>query len=192
MTIAIDIDEVLSELLSKVLEHYNSLYNTNLTQDKCLSYRWQEHFGIDLRRTLDIYQDFINSGKLKELAVVPGAVEGIKKIRDKHKLVIVTSRGACLKNDTEYWLDKHFPNYFNDIHYLREGLYDSMKKSKFQTCQEINSDFFIEDDVDHLNEFRDNKTKVLVYDHPWNQSFETTDNFSRVHSWAQIVNIINS
>lgn len=191
MKIAIDIDEVLSKLLEKVLEHYNRIYNTNLTQDKCPSYRWNDYFGISQEKTLDIYQDFVNLGKLRDLDVIPGAIEGIKKIKNNNKLMIVTSRGVCLQTDTENWLDKYFPKLFDDIYYLREDLYDPLLKSKFQACQEINAGYFIEDDIDHLNDFRGTKTKVLIYDHPWNKNFEAKDNFSRMHSWEQIADTIN-
>ena len=116
--IAIDIDEVLSELLAKVLERYNGIYKTKFTKENCLTYRWHENFGVGLSEVLDFYQDFVNSGGLKELEIMPGAKEGINELKKNNELAIVTSRALTLRDDTEFWLNKYFPNCFKDILYL--------------------------------------------------------------------------
>ena len=190
--IAIDIDEVLSHLMPKVVDYFNNLHGTNYTTDKCDSYSWSKLFSIPKEQELLLYDSFIETGGLKSLDAVAGAVDGIKKIKGNNQLIITTSRALTLKNDTEFWLNKHFPNCFNDIIYLRETIFDPMLESKFLACQKANVDIFIEDDFVHLGDFAETKVKTLIMDRPWNQKDELPKNFKRVFSWDEIVDEINN
>jgi uncharacterized protein len=192
MTIGIDIDGVLADSMPKFLEFYNNLHNTSFVNEHFHTYNWGEVFGTTKEKALEIYDSFCNAGHLKNLDIMAGAVAGIKKIKGKHELVVITGRAMTQKNDTEYWLQKHFPDSFAKIFYIRKRILDPVIKNKFEICKEVKADIMIEDDIEYVNSFTARGTKILLFNHPWNQNVGETDNLVRVHSWEQIVEKINN
>jgi uncharacterized HAD superfamily protein len=190
MTIAIDIDEVLSKLMPKFLEFYNKIHKTSFSYEKFYSYDWNKMLGITNEKKCEIYGSFCDLGNLKRLDTIEGSVAGVKQIKERHKLVIITNRAVTLKNDTEHWLAKHFSGCFTKVIYTRKKL-NHPAKSKQEICQRIKADIMIEDDPYCLKDLANSKIKLLLFNHPWNQNVNMANNIVRVHSWEQIVEEVN-
>lgn len=191
MTIAVDIDEVLSELMIKFLEYYNDIHKTSFTNEHFYCYNWARVFNISEEKKNEIYGSFCALGHLRDLKTIEGSVDGIKRIKKKHKLIIITNRALTLKNDTEHWLKRHYPHSFEKIIYTKKNI-SGLAKSKHEICQEINANLIIEDDATYADNFANGKTKLLLFSQPWNQRAGEHDNLVRVHSWNDIYNVINN
>jgi len=192
MTIAIDIDEVLAELMPTFLEYYNKAYNTSFTNDHFYTYDWSKVLGITEEKKCKAHDDFIKLGGYKKLNVIDGSKAVIKKIKRKHKLVVITGRGMTLKGDTDYWLKRHFPHTFKDIFYIRKNPSSPALRSKAEICKQIKADVMIEDDMTYANSFLEQGTKLLLFNHPWNKEARENDNLVRVHSWERVQDVINN
>ena len=188
MKIGIDIDGVLNsqynfcidygskfccELGKYKLENLNSIDTTDM-------FLWNE----------DIAHQFWDKYREDLVITLPAkkfASDVIKKLKkEKYEIYIITAR----KNEDE-WFPQNLKSKVETItiQWLNNNdiFYDNIAfdiKDKGLFCQENNIDYMIEDDPIHLNKLI-GKTKVIVFDYPYNRCEEFKD-LIRVYSWYDI------
>lgn len=95
---------------------------------------------------------FFESQEFERIQLVPGCVEGIKKLKEHYDLFIVTSRQHILKDNTVNFINNTFPNCFKDIvfgnHYGIEG----SKISKKDMCKQVNAFCLIDDSLKYAKD----------------------------------------
>jgi len=92
MLIAIDLDEVLAEFIDSFIEFHNAVYGTNLTRNNFFSYKFWEAWGGTRKEAINKVYEFHKTPYFKNIKPVEGAIEGVKKIGKKNKLIVITSR----------------------------------------------------------------------------------------------------
>src|SRR6266516_3997551 len=106
LTIAVDCDETIADLMAEWLRRYNRDFNDNLTKDQIKTWEIEEYVKPEARTKIfeylqypDLY-DFVQP--------IPGAKEGLAYLRAQgFKVVIVSS---CVLNQTDMkmnWCVKH-------------------------------------------------------------------------------------
>lgn len=180
MNIGIDIDDTINNLhdiLIAKAEEFNKKENIkfDIHTDE---WNWDKAFGWnDLIASKflskNIEYAYLNAG-IKE-----NATEVINRLHNEgNKIVIITSRGKdhCLDPYTtsKTWLDEKKINYDKII-------VNSVDKAK--ACTENKIDVFIDDHVGFCEGVAKTKTKVLMFNSPYNQK-ET--NYKRVYSWNDV------
>ena len=109
MRIAIDMDEVIADPLKKFIQLYHRDYGVPLDTLVEPGNEIYHHVPAHLNRK---WFDYINEkGFFRDLDVIEGSVEAIKKLQEQHEIYIV-SAAMEFRNSLEDkldWLAEHFP-----------------------------------------------------------------------------------
>lgn len=138
--IAIDIDEVLVHFVKPMAKH-NKLKMP--TKNK-YNYVYRNMFSITEKESTKMVRDFYDSETFKNLKPIQHSNAAIQSLRDKcDKLYIVTGRQTYARENTETWLDKHFPGMFDDL--ILTNSYSPHEIQKDDICRSLNIDTIIDD-----------------------------------------------
>jgi len=109
MRIAIDMDEVLADPIHKFIQLYNRDYGIPLDLVLDPGHEFYQHVPEHLNTK---WYDYINEkGFFRDLQLIPGSVEAVKQLQQKHDIYIV-SAAMEFRNSLEDkydWLAEHFP-----------------------------------------------------------------------------------
>lgn len=185
MNIGIDIDDTMNKLHDILIvkaKEFNEKENIDFKINENEWY-WDKAFGWDDNQASKFLKENINEAYLNA-GIKENAKQVINKLHTEgHKIIIITSRSEehCENpyGISESWL-KEKGIIFDKL------IVDSMHKEK--ECLENNIDVFIDDHVGFCEGVSKTKTKVLMFDSPYNKQ-ETK--YKRVYSWDEIYEEIN-
>jgi uncharacterized HAD superfamily protein len=185
--IAIDIDDVLADLSHPLVAFHNETYGTRFRREDHMDYNLESVWGGTARESYDKVMRFFASPYFAEVRPVPGAVDGVRVLRDLgHDLVVITSRPEGIMKKTAGWIEAFFPRAFNDIlcatHYYNR---DYNKKSGL--CTRLGVELILDDCLEIALECAQEGIRVLLYNAPWNQVSSLPEGITRVFSWDEIV-----
>ncbi len=193
-TIAVDIDDVLAATAPGFIEFSNKRWKMDLTIDD-YDENWMRVWGVDAKelvaRTAIIKNEFWQSVQHSE-----EARPVLKRLADKYKLVITTSRRREVNKPTKDWIDKYFGGIFKEIHH--SGIYDvdkhdlelyqkATRATKAELCKEIGADYLIDDHIKHcLGADAVGVVAILFGDYHWSRGVEIPDSIICLRSWKEI------
>ncbi|MED4599561.1 5'-3'-deoxyribonucleotidase [Paenibacillus validus] len=165
--IAIDMDEVIADAMSKYLRLYNEGFQEQLTA--------ADLHGVKLRalrpeRSDDIHEIFMTNDFFRDLEVMPHSQEVIRELSESYEIFITT---AAMEVPTSFnakyaWLKEHFP-FLSDMNFVFCG-----DKSI------IRADYLIDDNAKHFERF---EGQGLLFTSPHN-ILET--GYVRVNNWLEV------
>ncbi|MBW1655225.1 5' nucleotidase, NT5C type [Flavobacterium quisquiliarum] len=106
-TIAIDMDGVLADFESQLLEHYNTAYGTSLTKESIQGLSEDEAF-----KDRDLLVKVLNKDNFfRSLPVMPDAIESVRELQKNFEIFIVSAATEFPVSLAEKvaWLAEHFP-----------------------------------------------------------------------------------
>lgn len=166
-SIAIDMDGVLVEIESQLVKYYNAEYGENVTVADIQGRSGSEAFPKDAGK-----RRMVNTpGFFRDPAVMPGAVEAVKKLMEDYEVYIVSAATEFpLSLIEKYeWLQVYFP-FIDWRHIVLCG-----DKSI------IGTDYMIDDHCKNLDVF---KGKTLMFHAHHNTHL---NHHFRVHSWDEVL-----
>ena len=92
MKIGIDLDEVLAEFLSAVIEYHNFTYKTALTKNQFRSHLYWKTFGGTVDGAVQKVRDFYKTDYFKNVKPVAGAIKALPILKQDNDLFIITAR----------------------------------------------------------------------------------------------------
>jgi len=168
MRIAIDMDEVLADPIHKFIQLYNRDYNvpTDLLQEP--GREFFHHIPTEINNK---WYEYINQkGFFRDLPVIDGAVEAVKKLQENNEIYIV-SAAMEFRNSLEDkldWLSEHFP-------------FIGWRNIMFCGDKIVNVDVLIDDRAKNFVGFEGRK---LLFTSPHNLLL--TD-YERVNNWQEVL-----
>ena len=187
--IGIDFDDILFDFNHKYCQFHNERYGTNLCFDDIYTYDMCVVWNIDWDEVLRRVDEFISSQMHDEVSPVSGSVETIKQLSNIYEIHLITSREEKFKDKTLNWLNKHFFNIFNKIHFTNSFGKNKNKKMKSEVCIENGIELMIEDAPVHAKDLAEMGIEVLLLDKPWNR-VDTHPLVKRVYDWKEIEKIL--
>lgn len=188
-TIAIDIDDVLSDSVPAIIAFSNQHWGTHLTRAD-YNDDWMGMWGISRDETY-ARADQMNSYEFRTgLAVKPGAKQAVEQLKSAYKLVLVTSRRSQLKEATYDWVDKHFAGMFEAVHFA--GMWDvrsdrSKSATKTGVCMRIGAQYLIDDQPKHCIDAANHGICAILFgDYPWNELRTEPSGVKRAYEWAEV------
>lgn len=177
MTILVDMDEVLDQLLQAWIPYLNEKYNTNVGPEEIVGWWVTDYYpGLTHNQVYGVLED---EALWETVEPVPGAFEALQKlIADGHDVFVVTNSDyRTVKVKMEKVLFKYFPFLSWDKVIL------ATKK------QMVRGDVLIDDGVHNL--LGGDYQKILM-DAPHNRAFNAEINgMYRVFNWDDICRVIN-
>ena len=190
-TIAVDIDDVLAANASGMIAFSNQQWGTKLTIDD-FSEHWGEMWKMadDLEATEKRAEEFFASDPFSSFRHFPEALAVLKKLQQRYRLILVTSRRKRFLRETTEWIDRFFPGIFEETHYA--GIWDNPKEGRHEAtkgdiCKSLNVDYLIDDQLKHcLAVANCNITALLFGTYEWNRAESLPENVVRVKDWKAI------
>ncbi len=193
MKIAVDLDDVLIQFNKGFLDYHNKKYNTSFDMVSDRPFRYDEFLGISVEEVVVRVVDFYKSSEFMKLKPMDFSQESVNKLVKNNKLIILTSRPPDMRGLTEVWTKKYFGNVFEEI--ILTGQFDlsANKKeiTKSAVCEEKDVSLFIDDAVHYIEEVSRIGVKCLLFDRPWNKSYDPPKNVKRVMNWKEIVDAVS-
>jgi DNA polymerase II large subunit len=188
MKIGIDLDDVVVDYVGGLLDFYNKKFNKNLQFQDWKKYSFSEAFEKTKKEESELIKDFQNTELFNCLKFVKGAEKAINKLAQKYELFLITSREEEVREHTEKFIEKLFPDVCFFIHHSKAPEQE-IGKTKADFCKNSKITFLIEDNPKYAKECAEKGTKVLLLDKPWNQNCEG-ENIIRLDNWNEILNKI--
>lgn len=167
--IAIDLDDVLADLVESWVEVVNKNEDENVKPCDIKCWDIKKYFKCNKK-----VFTYLTYGFFRNLPVKKDSQEVVEKLSEIHDVYIVTSATKTpesLKAKVE-WLSEHFP---------------FISADKIVLCGNksiIKADIMIDDGVHNLKTF---SGKKILFDAPHNRSCAE---FTRVRNWSEIKNIL--
>jgi len=193
MKIGIDVDEVIAEFMDSFLKFYNHKHKTHFRREDFKSYNLWETLGVSKDQTTLAANEFYDTDYFRNITPVHGSIYGVYSLNKKmgNEVVIITARPPEIENSTISWIKEYFP-ILSDIYFVHNSAIsgDARASTKGDICSRLGIDILIEDNLTFVNEVRQlsEKTKVLVYECPWNKGKELPQGAQFVKSWEDIRN----
>ena len=187
-TIVLDMDEVLTDLLTGMNSFYNEHHGTNFRREEYHTCNWWEVWGCTYEYADKMCYDFITSERGRDLRPVEGSVDGVRILQKSYGLVVATSRKVVYEDLTREWLERNYgTTAFRGVHLLNQygGSTVPLKKSDVAIREE--AVLAVEDQMRHVRDFNANGISCLLLDNPWNRDDELPSNTIRVYSWDDIL-----
>ena len=192
MKIAIDIDGVLLDVVTPIIEIYNRKNNTSFKLEDFKHHDFHKTWGGTFQEAVDFVNKFWEMAEFLHLKPFPDSVRCVNELSKDHELIIVTNRPEAVKVKTEKQIHHHFPDIFEVIHFTSQ--YDKSAEDKKFTKSEIlaklGAEVIVEDCLELVLDLPENIRGILL-DRPWNQG-ELPGNVIRVNSWEEVLGTINA
>lgn len=191
MKIATGLDEPLSCTNYGLTKFSNPRYGLSVIPEQIFSHDLSEVWHCSLAETTRRWREFENDPSFKNLQPYAGSIEAIDYLkRMGNELFVITGREIFLKEITNEWIEKYYPNKFSGVFFARHPYVKTEGKTKAQICSELKVDLYIDDDDSSAKSCAVVVENVLLYDHLWNQNALLPRNIHRVYSWQEIVDFV--
>lgn len=154
--VAVDVDEVVADLMTAWLGLYNTDYHDTVTRADIRG--WQAHEFVKPGCGRRLY-GYLSRPDLYELVhPVPGALAGVTALRQVARVIFVSSCVTGAYDQKVHWLVRHG--------FLPQGL---PTQHDFIACADkwlVGADYLIDDRSDTIDVF---PGFGVLYDAPWNQ-----------------------
>jgi len=171
--LGVDIDNVVSLTDPAIRKSILENYGIWLDQEQIVQYAYSR-CGIteeQERRVLEIFHEVT----CNELDLVPGAIEALTALKQRYRIILVTSRHPLLVEKTRDWLRvKSVPH---DLLIF--------EKDKHQTDHDFA--YFVEDNLDAALALAEAGIRTFLFDYPWNRSIRFEPNITRVSGWGEVL-----
>lgn len=174
MNLGFDIDGVIANFTAPLIDTIKKNYGVTLTEKDIYCFHLNTVLGITKTEETDLITEILK----QDLPLYVGAKETLNKLsREGHSIFLLTGRWGYLREVTEVWLKDKGVSY-TELHLLNVG-----KKYQADIAE---LDLIVEDSLEDALEWTRRVKNVLVYDHPYNQTFNVKKLTKRVHNWSEI------
>lgn len=139
MRIAIDIDEVLCPFFSPMVRRSGR----PLPRGKH-PYDYSEALGITSSESKMMVSEFYTSDTFRNLLPIEESQHYIRRLKNQgFTMYTVTGRQTESRDETEKWLDRHFPGMFKDL--VMSNSYTDYEVPKIMLCKSLAIDVIVDD-----------------------------------------------
>ncbi len=187
MKIGIDVDGVLADLVTPLIQFHNEKYGTELSVEDVKGYDLAEAWEVsdaEHRRRID---DFLQSDRVSNLEPLEDARGVIDILASKHDLYVLTARKPAIAREaTERWVNERFPDSFEDV------LFSEDSSSKAALCEENDITLLIDDNPDHVRACSEHDVTGVLFRQPWNEDADLPEHVPKVHGWSQVLQLVRN
>lgn len=194
-TIAVDLDDTLSNTMQAFFGYYHrTVGGKHFKREEITHYHISQIQGVlltDAQQAAMAHEIYMKHPEL----ILPRSwsLDRIQQRKDLgHRLYVVTGRALFFQQTTKAWIEKYFPNVFEDVlmcNYFFNQPVEGPVTSKAEFCKQINATMMIDDDPNYAINTATHDIQTFLMDRPWNQAVDTKlfPSMTRVHDWEQIV-----
>lgn len=190
-TIAVDVDDVLAHHVEAFVTYSNTNWGTDLTA-KDYDENWETMWRVDRQELDRRAEQYYLSGIMSRYRVREDAAAVLARLRHDFHLIVITSRVLRVEVETLAWINHHFPDMFDAIHFA--GMWDTdeatesrVTRTKAALCQSLGADYLIDDQLKHCTGAAECGVKSLLFgNYHWNRQAPLADGITRVADWDAV------
>ncbi len=178
MIIAVDIDGVCADMVGGLMP-YAKTAMPGVKRGDLKDYDF-ESVGLDKIIINEILTMWEKTGEYLHLDIIPGAVEGVNRLKKKHGIYMISARDQFgrVHQHTEFWLN------LNKFKYDR--LYTGARE-KTTLMKFLKIDLAIDDAPHHAEQISGVGIPVFLFDASYNQHVKENSLIKRVYGWQDIL-----
>lgn len=192
--VAVDVDEVLGRFVYTLnkfcLDHYDMTHDI----DDYWVYEFAKIWNCSQEKSNEIVHEFFKSQHFNDgIPVIPGASEALTRLRNSCDLVVVTSRQHVIQDVTLEWIDRHYPELFNEVYFGNHFALEGVSRKKSDICKSIGAGVLIDDNPGYAIDCANSGINVLLFDwdmsYPWSKfpdSKEMHPLITVVRDWDEV------
>jgi hypothetical protein len=188
--IAVDIDDVLAAEAEFVVAYTNKHWGGNYTL-KDYSEAWNLFWGVDVDEVERRAEILHRPGIVSQYRVIPGSRDVLERLKETYELIVVTSRRQRVEQETQQWLDRHFPDIFSKL--ILTGFWDDPSiedrhlLSKGSLLNDHRVAYVIDDQQKHCISATDHGIKAILYGNlSDNQHTEAREGMAHLEDWRAV------
>jgi len=188
MIIGQDLDGVIVDYPSLLMEEFNNIHGTNYTMENAWK-TGEPNLRAGQPGINKIVNEHVKKGAFRNLNPIKGALDGLKQLReDGHTIHILTHRFGRAQEDAVFWLEKY------------EVKYESITfgKEKGEMGHRRGVDWIIDDSESAIEDAMVYGIKSIIFPSPWNKGYDPENNLTQRAKgtpekgyWKSVVEIIN-
>ena len=184
--IAVDLDDVLAANVESFISFSNKNFGTSLTW-KNYHHSWAEMWGVDEAEAERRNLMFHNAENFMNFQAIPKAQEALQYLGKKYDLYLVTARRKISIDLTFEWLNAHFANVFQGVHFV--PIWEPNNTlTKADICQDIGAEYLIDDLAKHCNPAAKAGIKAILFgDYDWNRDEDVVPGVIRCANWQEVL-----
>ncbi len=187
--IGIDIDDVIIEFMKNYLAFINKKNKTDFKWHNIKEYHlWKTEIYNSKEKAIKEMHDFLDSEEFDNLSLLPEVKESIELISNTHEIYFITARPKKIKEKTELFFKKEFPNNNFNVFYSGD-IFGG--KTKSEICEQIGISIMVEDNLTYALNCANKGIRVFLLDKPWNEHEKKNENIIRVNDWNEILGYLN-
>ncbi|MFH1801834.1 MAG: hypothetical protein ABH864_00095 [archaeon] len=191
MKIGIDLDGVVVDLVTPLLNYYNKKNGTSFVYRQINHHDFWVLLGLSRQDGVQSVDEFMEDTSFDVVKPQEGAIEAIKELGEEHELVVVTSRPELYVEKTLEWIDHYLSGVFDRAVFTHEYPAVAGVVRKGEICKAEKVDVMVEDFDRNLLGCAKFCKKVLLFDQPWNQKSQLPENGIRIKSWDDVLKQVN-
>jgi len=134
MRISVDLDDVLADLIARLIDTHRQLTGESLTRDEVV--KWDVF-------PPEVHDHVRYNGGYVDLKPLPFATEFLGWLAERgDQACIVTYRGEHARKMTEAWLREHMPGLWSSVHFTGG--------SKIEACRELGVGLIVDDSYNQI------------------------------------------
>lgn len=178
LKIAVDIDVVIADFVSTFRELVRERLKFELRYEDIYVHDLNLVLGLDLQSEL---MPLVHETIRRDPTPVLGARESLGRLAASHDIILVTARPSDLDEVTRAWLTTHeIPHH--SLHHMPEAEKNSTN---------IELDVVIDDHLKELLGFINKVPELVIFDRPWNQTFNVKQHVTRVRTWPEVETLVD-
>ncbi len=188
--IAVDIDDVLAAEAEFVVAYTNKYWGGSYTLEDYTE-AWNLFWGVDVDEVERRAEILHRPGVVSQYHVTPGSREVLKQLKEKYELIVVTSRRKSVEQETQRWLDEHFPGLFSKL--ILTGFWDDPNVegrhllSKGSLLNDHRVVYVIDDQLKHCVSATDHGIKAILYGNlSGNEYADARDSMEHCKDWRAV------
>lgn len=181
--IAFDIDGVLADTIGAFIQEANNKYGIKIRYEDIREYDLKKAIGMNEDILLDLATKILYYPLEIGIKPIDGAVDVLKKISKKSRLLFVTARPY--KEGIQKWVLSYLKDIDKSlIHIIATGTHEE----KVPLLKSYGIRYFVEDRLETCFLLKDASITPIVFEQPWNKKPHP---FIRVRSWKELEKIID-
>jgi 5'(3')-deoxyribonucleotidase len=182
--VAIDVDEVLVNFLYPMAKYHNKVHK--LCSKPKYNYVYRQIFDIDETDSQKMVREFYKSKDFMELTPIIGSQLAMYKLRaNAKKMYVLTGRQDVVREETETWIQRYFPDIFDDV--ILTNSYTQNEVKKIDLCRALNIGLIIDDNIGICRECINDGVKAINFIghdeiYPWCEKSDIS-----LHGWDNII-----
>lgn len=186
--LALDFDDVIFPFMETFVPHYNETYDVKFHIDDYWTFEFEKIWGNDIHEAWHRVGLFFHNPPLG-VEPLPGSLVGVNKLKDHYRLCIVTARDESLREQTEEWINTHFPDVFEELHLCNSYSLDpnAERRSKIEVIEELGAVGLVDDSLRNISMVAAAGRRACLFgDYAWNVG-DLPAGVRRYTDWSTLV-----